>query len=135
MYALALVIASILVLLGLSSSFFSVDRMNTGFMDYRKAVYQSYLQHDVEYSLRKTFEAIKQQCVALAALGNPDKCQGEADIMYANFVAAWSLHGFVMAGGGVSAIVTPAGADVRLVSDLHWKKGEYEGTIPKGYGG
>lgn len=130
-YAITLVIAIILVFLGLSSAFFSLNYLNRAFLDYRKALYQSYLAHDIEYSLRRLLSAIRIQC---SSVSDPTTCNTIANSAYASFVAAWAANGISITGGGVSVLVLPETVDVRLAQDLSWQMGEYSGNIPAGYG-
>ncbi len=135
-FALALTLASILALLSLSSGFFSLERVSKGFLDYRRAAYQSYLRHDFEYSLHRIFEAIRSSCRALALAGHPEDCSSTANAIYSSLILQWRAQGFSISGGGVSAVVLPDNVvDVRLVSDILWRKGDYSGRIPAGYGG
>jgi len=134
-YALALVVSSILVLLTLATPYFSIDRMNRSFLDYRNALYQSYIAHDVEYSLHETISSLRSKCLSLLSVGEGDKCQTLADNFFASLVAAWAANGVILSGGGLSVIPTDSGVDVRLFTDLHWQKGKYSGVIPAGYGG
>jgi len=134
-FALTLVVSAILILLALSSSFFSVDRMNISFLDYRNALYQSYLAHDIEYSLHRVMHLLRSECTALTAAGEGDKCPELASKLYSSFVASWLANGVSISGGGISVAPTADGIDVRLSSELHWQKGEYSGEIPAGYGG
>jgi len=134
-YALTLVVFSIFVLLTLAAPYSSIDRMNRSFLDYRNALYQSYIAHDVEYSLHETISSLRSECLALFSAGEGDKCQALADNLFVSLVAAWASNGVAISGGGLSVVPTASGVDVRLSTDLHWQKGKYSGVIPAGYGG
>ena len=134
-YALTLVVFSIFVLLTLATPYFSIDRMNGSFLDYRNALYQSYLAHDVEYSLHETISSLRSKCLSLLSVGEGDKCQILANEVFSSLVAAWAMNGVAISGGGLSVVPTASGVDVRLSTDLHWQKGDYSGIISAGYGG
>lgn len=130
-FALTVVIATILVILGLSAQYFSIIILNRAFFDYRRAMYQSYLSHDIEYSLYSLMLAVRDLCNTLS---DPSECSATANTSYASFVSAWAANGIKISGGGLSVLALPEGADVRLVTDLIWGVGEYSGRIPAGYG-
>jgi len=130
-FALTLVIAVVLVILSLSSQYFSISILNRAFSDYRRAMYQSYLAHDVEYSLYRLMSSVRDLC---AASGDPSECSTIASTSYASFVSAWAANGITISGGGLSVLALPDGVDVRLVTDLVWSVRDYSGRIPAGYG-
>lgn len=130
-FALTLVVASILTILGLSAQYFSISSINSAFLDYRRASYQSYLHHDVEYSLHLLVSTIQDYCTNV---DDPSTCNDLADRSFASFVSAWSAHGINISGGGLTVLTLPEGVDVRLISDLIWEKDAYSGRIPAGYG-
>jgi len=130
-FALTLAVAIILVMLGLSAQYFSINTLNKSFLDYRRAVYQSYLHHDVEYSLHLLVSTVRDHC---AALDDPSGCAAVAELSYASFVSAWAANGVNVSGGGLTVLALPEGVDVRLATDLYWEMGEYRGKIPAGYG-
>lgn len=134
LFALTLVIAAVLVLLGLSLRYFSLNTLNRAFLDYRRAMYQSYLSHDVEYSLYRLMSAVRDYCASTVRSSVPPSCDKVAGASYASFVSAWAANGVKVSGGGFSVLVLPDGVDVRLTADLVWRKGDYSGKIPAGYG-